>query len=284
MLAFHSDWEPAPQRTPPATTLLAVGDVHGCDEHLQAMERVLATAVAQAGPEGRRCEVVMVGDYTDRGPSSLGVLRRLRAMDATLGVPVHRLLGNHDQLLLESLRAQPDPEMLTLWLVNGGVTVLAECGIEEPDLGDADSAEIASRLRHALGADRIALLRELALSWRAGGYLFVHAGVQPAQPLEAQQSEVLIWIREPFLTGADWCHDFTVVHGHTPLGPDVHGHRIGIDSGCFHTGALTAVELVDDRLRFHVVSDALRPADLAAVLPTNQHRQFVPSSAIEEGL
>ena len=99
----------------------------------------------------------------------------------------------------------------------------------------------------------------------AGGYLFVHAGVQPAQPLETQQAADLIWIREPFLTGVGWCHDFAVVHGHTPLGPDVHTHRIGIDSGCFRTGALSAVELADDRLRFHVVSDAPDPGELAFV-------------------
>lgn len=284
MLAYHSDWEPAPRRTPPATTLLAVGDVHGCDAHLRAMERVLAAQIDRAGQEGRRCEVVMVGDYTDRGPCSLGVLRRLRLMEASLGAPVHRLLGNHDQLLLEGLRPQPDPEMLTLWLVNGGVTVLAECGIDAADLGDVDPAEIASRLRDGLGDELIAMLRELELGWPAGGYLFVHAGVSPAQPLETQQTTDLVWIREPFLTGAGWSHGFTVVHGHTPLGPDVHPHRIGIDSGCFHTGALTAVELADDRLRFHVVSDALRPEDLAAVLPTQQRRRFVPSRVVAESL
>ncbi|MGD9510307.1 MAG: metallophosphoesterase [Geminicoccaceae bacterium] len=283
MLAFHSDWEPAPQRTPSATTLLAVGDVHGCDEHLRAMEQVLAALVAEAGRDGRRCEVVMVGDYTDRGPSSLGVLRRLRSIDTRLGAPVHRLLGNHDQLLTECLRAQPDSEILSLWLVNGGATVLAECGIEEVDLGDADPAEIASRLRDGLGPDLVSLLGELEVGWAAGGYLFVHAGVQPAQPLESQEATDLIWIRQPFLSGAGWSHDFAVVHGHTPLGPDVHAHRIGVDSGCFRTGALTAVELADDRLRFHVVSDALDPDELAALLPTDQRRRFVAASAVEPG-
>lgn len=281
MLAFRSDWESAPRRTPPATTLLAVGDVHGCDEHLRAMERVLATVIAEAGDEGRRSELVMVGDYTDRGPSSLGVLRRLAAMDARLGVPVHRLLGNHDQLVVECLRVEPDPEVLALWLANGGVTVLVECGIDEVDLDDSDPAEIASRLREGLGPDLVTVLRDLEIGWPSGGYLFLHAGVQPAQPLETQEAADLIWIREPFLTGAGWSHDFAVVHGHTPLGPDVHGHRVGIDSGCFRTGALTAVELADDRLRFHVVSDALGPDELAAVLPTDQRRHFGPSSVTE---
>ena len=278
MLACHSGWEPAPQQTPPATTLLAVGDVHGCEAHLQAMERVLATAIAEAGRLGRRAEVVMLGDYIDRGPSSLGVLRRLAAIDRRLGVPVHRLLDNHDQLLLECLRSQPDPAVLALWLANGGGTVLAECGIGAVDPGDADPAAIAARLRARIGPESMGLLEALRLGWPSGGYLFAHAGVQPAQPLATQQASELIWVREPFLTGAGWLHDFAVVHGHTPLGPDVRSHRIGVDSGCFRTGALTAVELADDRLRFHVVADAADPDRLAAALPSDQPRRFARSS------
>ena len=54
---------------------------------------------------------------------------------------------------------------------------------------------------------------------------------------------------------------FAVVHGHTPLGPEVFSHRIGIDSGCFYSDVLTAVELADNRLRFHGVAGTpdLRP-------------------------
>src|SRR3546814_11987521 len=55
---------------------------------------------------------------------------------------------------------------------------------------------------------------------------------------------------EPFLSGHDWPHPVTVVHGHTPEGPTVLAHRIGVDSGVFASGCLTAVELSGDRLRF----------------------------------
>ena len=43
-------------------------------------------------------------------------------------------------------------------------------------------------------------------------------------------------------------------HGHTPQQPAVHGHRISVDSGVYFTDALTAVELKDNRVRFHVVA------------------------------
>src|SRR3546814_9877011 len=60
----------------------------------------------------------------------------------------------------------------------------------------------------------------------------------------------MLWIREPFLSGHDWPHPVTVVHGHTPEGPTVLDHRIGVDSGVFASGCLTAGELSGDRLRF----------------------------------
>jgi serine/threonine protein phosphatase 1 len=41
-----------------------------------------------------------------------------------------------------------------------------------------------------------------------------------------------------------------VVHGHTPEGPTALAHRIGVDSGVFMSGRLSAVELHGDRLRF----------------------------------
>ena len=99
LYAFRSDWEPGPRRTPPDTTLLAVGDVHGCAAHLDALLGWLGPVIARAADAGRRCMLVMIGDYVDRGPDSLGVLDRLGGLEAALGVPVHLLLGNHDQFL-----------------------------------------------------------------------------------------------------------------------------------------------------------------------------------------
>ena len=251
-----------------------MGDVHGCAAHLDALLGRLGPVVARAADAGRRCMLVMIGDYVDRGPDSLGVLDRLGGLEAALGVPVHLLLGNHDQFLREALRIMPDPGVLELWCENGGDTTLAECGIERVAIEGADPAAIAARLRAALGPARIRLLRGLAPGWRADGYLFVHAGVDPTRPLRSHGLDELIWIREPFLSGQGWRHPFAVVHGHTPFGPEVLPHRVGTDSGCFRTGVLTAVELADDRLRFHGVSSV---PDLRAFqdgLDSSQPRAF----------
>ena len=63
--------------------------------------------------------------------------------------------------------------------------------------------------------EHLALLRACPLHWSAGDYLFVHAGIRPEVPLEAQDPFDLIWIREPFLS-FDGELPLVVVHGHTP--------------------------------------------------------------------
>ena len=272
--AFHSEWERAPQSTPAGTTILAVGDVHGCIGHLDAMLGLLGRIHAQARDRGRRGELVMVGDYVDRGPDSLAVLERLgKGIGAALNLPVHLLLGNHDQLLAACLNTMPTPEIMELWFENGGHTTMAECGIGPEDVV-ADPAEVAARLRARLGPEGIRVLRELAHTWRCGGYLFVHGGVDPSRALEAHGVTELAWMREPFLAGEGWRHPFAVVHGHTPSVPEVLPHRIAIDSGCFLTGVLTAVELADDRLRFHCVARDPDLHELHDLLGPGQERRW----------
>ena len=78
---------------------------------------------------------------------------------------------------------------------------------------------------------------------RIGGYVFVHAGIRPGVPLDAQTRDDLIWIREPFLTStADF--GFKVVHGHTIV-PAVehHPNRIAVDTGAVRTGVLSCLVL-----------------------------------------
>ena len=78
------------------------------------------------------------------------------------------------------------------------------------------------------------------------GWLFVHAGVRPGVPLENQEVEDLIWIREPFLSSGG-LPGKRIVHGHTPSrDPVVTAARIGIDTRCFATGLLTAVRVTPD--------------------------------------
>ena len=108
------------------------------------------------------------------------------------------------------------------------------------DGGDPDE------LADALGPDRVAWLKALALSYEAGPYLFVHAGIVPNVPLDQQQPQDLLWIRSRFLD-SNVDHGRMVIHGHTPSDePVVKHNRIGIDTGAVFDGQLTAVVLDGD--------------------------------------
>jgi serine/threonine protein phosphatase 1 len=86
-------------------------------------------------------------------------------------------------------------------------------------------------------------MRGLPLTHIEGNYLFAHAGIRPGIPLERQERDDLLWIRDEFLhSSAD--HGKIVVHGHTiSEAPVVLPNRIGIDTGAFHTDRLTCVVL-----------------------------------------
>ncbi len=71
--------------------IFLVGDVQGCDD---ALGRLLA----ECGYSPSRDRLVVLGDLVNRGPQSLAVLRRLRALEGAATC----LLGNHDLHLLAS--------------------------------------------------------------------------------------------------------------------------------------------------------------------------------------
>ena len=100
------------------------------------------------------------------------------------------------------------------------------------------------------GRASIVPARTSRFRFRFGDYFFVHAGVRPTVPLEKQDKQDLLWIREPFLS---WKHphEAVVVHGHTPRQePVVRANRIGIDTGAVMGGVLTCVVLEGDKLGF----------------------------------
>lgn len=272
LFAFRSAPKPAPRPTPQNTTILAIGDVHGHRPHLDAMLDLLAPLIETARTRGHACHLVMIGDYIDRGPDNLGVLRRLLDPEERLGIPVHALRGNHDQDLIDFILAdRPDPEGLRAWCRNGGDGLLAELGITSDDLQHREPRDLAAMARERAGPEILGLLRRLELHRRIGDYVFVHAGVHPSRPLTRHEPRELMTLREPFLSTGDWRQPFAVVHGHTIRGPEICPHRITIDSGCYRTGVLTALILADDMARFIGVTS--RP-DLKAFRQLKGPRQL----------
>jgi bis(5'-nucleosyl)-tetraphosphatase (symmetrical) len=126
-----------------AMSLYAIGDLQGCAARLDALlERLPADA-----------RLIFVGDLVNRGPDSLGTLRRVRA----LGERAVAVLGNHD---------------LHLLAVAAGIRPLHDDDTLQDILGAPDAAELIDWVRHR------------PLAHREEGALFVHAGILPSWTVE----------------------------------------------------------------------------------------------------
>ncbi len=220
--------------------LYAVGDVHGRRDLLEAiLRRIRADLAARPHPAPR---VICLGDYIDRGPDSRGVIETLIEL-RDRDLPAEFLLGNHDSYVEEYL-ARPDWYDRTYhWLhpSMGGAATLASYGVPDADIGEPSATRDA--FAAALPAAHRAFLADCALWRRVGGYVFVHAGIQPGVALEEQSRDDCIWIREPFLSATD-DFGFKVVHGHTIVERVEHRpNRIAMDTGVAKGGPLSCLVL-----------------------------------------
>ena len=225
------------------TVVYAIGDIHGCLDELRELERMIVADAAEVG-DGERW-LVTLGDYLDRGPYSAQVISHL------IAAPPHgfrriALAGNHEQLLLDFLA---DPPTNAQWLDFGGLDTARSYGARDRSgaPGRRVARAVAADLARLIPDTHLDFLRSLPISLTLPGYCFVHAGLRPRVTLDQQSDDDLLWIREPFLE-QDGDHERITVHGHTPVSePDVRAWRIGIDTGAFASGRLTAVRLQPNR-------------------------------------
>ncbi len=232
------EFQQAPGALPARARVYAIGDIHGCAERLWALHALIAEDLAQRPADAPL--LVHIGDYVDRGPDSAGVVRRLAAGNPIPGLPTVNLMGNHERTMIDALEGAG--ASATDWMISGGREALASWG------GDPDAPR-STWPAHIPPAD-MAFLRGLALSHRAGGYLFVHAGVRPGVPMDEQSPQDMLTIRNSFLY-SEQRFGVVVVHGHTPrIAPEIRFNRIGIDTGAVFGGKMTCVVLEEDRIGF----------------------------------
>ena len=235
----------------------AIGDIHGRADLLAQMFDLLEGRLADERRDGRAPIVIFLGDYVDRGPNSAGVLDLLTG-DRPHGYERRYLRGNHEQSMLAFMEAPNDNRS---WLHHGGAETLASYGVAPPSPRHAtheECTEAAAALRARLPTEHLIFLEKLERYVELGDYAFVHAGVDLARPLDAQQDHDLYWSRERFLNGKRrFSH--RVVHGHTPTDqPFADDRRVGVDTGAYATGVLTAVRLEGEGGSFLAVTDRRR--------------------------
>ena len=230
-------------RVAEAERIYAIGDVHGCAEHL----RELLTRIRQdnADRTSRLTRLVFLGDLIDRGLQSAAVVRQVqRWSQASDRVIVIR--GNHEVMMLRALTG--DINALQLWLRFGGESTLKSWGVPERLLIQGPINDLLRSARACITSETLIWLNALPCSYRSGSVFFTHAGVRPGTPLELQSEADLVNIREPFLSCPD-LHPALIVHGHTiSPRPQLLPNRLGVDTGAYLGGRLTAVGLEEDSI------------------------------------
>ncbi len=205
-----------------------IGDIHGCLDMLKRLVDKIQWNPAQD-------ELIFVGDYIDRGPDPKGVVDYIVSL-RNESPKIQCLIGNHEVIFLDYIRGKDR----RVFLMNGGMNTLESYAFHlietEDDLLPPSHKEFFASLEYTIELEH---------------YYVVHAGFRPGVPLDEQDPDDLVWIRDPFIYST---YDFgkKVIFGHTPFyEPLVMDNKVGIDTGAVYGNRLTCLELPE--FRFHYV-------------------------------
>ena len=209
---------------------IAISDIHGCYTELKN----LIAYLEEEGKYNKNTDkLVFLGDYIERGEDSRLVIKFIRDMQKDNN-NVIALMGNHEDMLLHN-----DVALNEYYDVNGQVaTAKSYKGFE-------------NQLK-----DDIKWMNTLPLYHEDDYFIYVHAGVDVNKPIDKQDRDTLLWIREPFIYNAKKYYK-RVIFGHTPtfflnrmyMPVYTDANNIGIDTGCVYDGALTAVLIEDAEVK-----------------------------------
>ncbi len=221
---------------PAGTRVYAIGDVHGRLDLLEMMIAEIDADHARRGPA--EMDLILLGDLVDRGPESAGVIDYVRELVAKREAVV--LFGNHEEMFLKSFQSQ---DTLRQFIRVGGRETILSYPIERAEYNALNIADLQKRMTAIVPEAHVAFLKSMVDCHIVGDYAFVHAGIRPGVPLDKQNAAELRWMREPFLSER-MPHSHIIVHGHTITETvDERSNRIGIDTGAFMSGRLTAIGL-----------------------------------------
>lgn len=226
-------------RVPAGRRIYAIGDVHGRNDLLKALLRQILQDDHDRGEADT--QIILLGDLVDRGPDSSGVI------DTALALKDWRpntrfLAGNHEEVFLDAIHSG-DPKILRFFIRIGGESTILSYPITRSEYLKLDMEQLTARLPELIPQQHIEFLEGFENQIVVGDYVFVHAGIRPGVPLDQQKIKDLRWIRDGFL---DHRGDLekVVIFGHTIYDEvEERGSRIGIDTGAYDSGKLTAIGL-----------------------------------------
>ena len=256
----EDDQVAAAAQVPEGARVYAIGDIHGRRDLFELMIEAIEKDDRTSAPA--ETTVILLGDLVDRGPDSAGVIQMARDWQQHRRVRI--IAGNHEEMFLSSF---DDAETLRHFLRHGGRETVLSFGVTPEVLKIATFEEVQAIMRQNVPAETREFLENLENVIAIGDYLFVHAGIDPARAIEDQSVETLRWIREPFLSHTE-PHGPVVVHGHSiTKNVEDRGNRIGIDTGAYASGRLTALILEGTRRRYLETSRSEDGTFTARALP-----------------
>ncbi|WP_176591300.1 metallophosphoesterase [Sphingobium sp. EM0848] len=216
----------------------AIGDIHGRDDLFAELLEKIARDEADRPPLPRL--LILLGDLVDRGPQSAQVVERAMKL-AQSGQNIRFIKGNHEEMFIAAARGEA--QAAHFFRRFGGVETLASYGLSPDDSSAMSDAALAQWMLTHIPRGPIDFLDDFPDMLTIGDYLFVHAGVRPRIALDAQIPADLRWIRGDFLNHRRRFGKM-IVHGHSiSEDVDIQSNRIGIDTGAFRSGKLTAIGL-----------------------------------------
>ena len=225
-----------------------ISDIHGCDKELELLLQFWQ-------PETQK--LIFVGDYIDRGESSVQVIERLMLLVAKYGEQVCVLKGNHEAMLLEFVEA-PLSNLGDRYLRNGGIDTLMSFMERAQIRIDSyyDEAAWVAKYMQTYFNEELTFIRNMPHVTVYGRALFTHAGFNTkATDWQQTSNDQFLWTRKhyeyPNTTGL---RNF---FGHTPtnvirgnedyrIWQHDSGEYVGIDGGCVYGGQLQAV-IIDEQ-------------------------------------
>jgi len=199
---------------------IAIADIHGC---LAAFDRLLEVLRLQ-----KEDQLVLLGDYVDRGPDSAGVIDRVLALKEEC--EVFTILGNHDELMLQVIDGETWKE--GHWLAYGGKETLKSYGLESVE---------------GIPSEHVRFLKDCLPYCESEHHFFTHASYLETKPLKKTPATVLRWESLNLRTPGPHKMNKVAVLGHTAQKKTHNilylGHLICIDTYCYGDGLLTALDI-----------------------------------------
>ncbi|MXO89441.1 metallophosphoesterase family protein [Pontixanthobacter aquaemixtae] len=240
---FKGKSEKKRARFPKGQRAYVIGDIHGRRDLFDALIHAIEEDDKESGEADT--VIILLGDLVDRGPDSAGVIKLARLWEEYRNV--RYLFGNHEEMFLDAFT---DLDIMRHFLKHGGRETILSYGVKSKEFNNATAKELQAMMAEMVPEEDKKFLKGFEDMIIMGDYLFVHAGINPKRALDEQKPRELRWIRDPFLQHKDR-HTHIVVHGHTITRKiDERKNRIGVDTGAYKSGTLTALVLEDDTRRY----------------------------------